>query len=219
MYTKTPGCQIPNLVDIYLKQFGYITDGFFVEVGAFNGINWSNTRCLALAGWGGLMVEPHPEYFEKLKELYIDNPKIAYECFCIGKENGGIELYLGGSNSTTNPKMVEIYNDIEWARISGLTLDKFIQCELMTLDTLLEMYDRQPNFEVLVIDVEGAEIDVLKGFDIQKWQPQLAIVETHKHNDDKRLARKARWIDMYFCKYGYEEIYSDYINSIYVRKV
>ena len=113
--------------------------------------------------------------------------------------------------------MVDIYSDIEWAKISGLRRDNYVSCSLWTLNVFLAMYGCKSNFEVLVIDVEGAEIDVLKGFDIQKWQPQLAIVETHKHNEDKRLARKSRWIDLYFCKYGYEEIYSDHINSIYVK--
>lgn len=217
MYTETPTCQIPNLVDIYMSQFGYITDGFFVEVGAFNGINWSNTRCLALAGWGGLAIEPHPIYHFDLLELYKNNPKIRVEGVCIGEKKGVARLYSGGSNSTTKAKMVDIYNDIEWAKISGLRLDKYHKCAMVTLDYLLMRHDYQSGFEVLVIDVEGAEIDVLKGFDIQYWQPQLAIVETHKHNEDKRLARKSRWIDMYFCKHGYEEIYSDDINSVYVK--
>ncbi len=217
-YTKTPGCQIPNLVDIYQKQFGYITDGYFVEVGAFNGINWSNTRCLALAGWSGIVIEPHPEFSLLLEKLYDDNANIYVEDVCIGKEDGETKLYLGGSNTTIKPKMVDIYNDIEWAKISGLSLDQYVDCIMFSLDTLLTTYNDLPGFEVLVIDVEGAEIDVLKGFDIDYWQPKLAIVETHKHNDDRRLARKSRWIDLYFCKWGYEEIYSDHINSIYVRK-
>ena len=54
--TKVPNsnkCQIPNLADIYLENFGYKRDGYFVEVGAYDGVSWSNTFGLAAIGWGG----------------------------------------------------------------------------------------------------------------------------------------------------------------------
>ena len=35
------------------------------------------------------------------------------------------------------------------------------------------------NFDFLSIDVEGHEIEVLRGFDIARWRPQLVLLEDH----------------------------------------
>lgn len=139
------------------------------------------------------------------------------ENICIGKRNGIAKLYLGGSNSTINPRMVDVYNDISWSKFSGLRRRKFVECQMFTLDTILKKHKYPIGFEVLVIDVEGAEKEVLRGFSISKWQPRMAIVETHEKNEDKRLSKKAKWINAFFSKHNYRKIYSDHINSVYKR--
>lgn len=42
--------------------------GFFVDVGSFDGIHLSNSYSFELAGWDGICVEAHPEYFPHLKK-------------------------------------------------------------------------------------------------------------------------------------------------------
>lgn len=216
-YEHIPGCQVKNLVNIYMAQFGYKNTGSFVEIGAFNCYNWSNTYTLALAGWNGLLVEPQEKEFHECSELYNDNPNIILEQCCIGKENGTIQLYLGGSTSTIKTEMIETYNSIEWAKFGGLREDRFVECEMFTLDTLLKKHNQAIGFEVLVIDVEGAELDVLSGFTLEKWQPQMVIIEAHEQSDDERLSAKAHKINEYFEEY--KKIYSDHINNIYAREV
>lgn len=217
MYKKTPQCQVKGLVDLYHSCFGYIEDGFFVDVGAFNGYNWSNTYCLAEVGWSGILVEPHPDYFKELQILYKDNPKLSLINVCVGLYNASAKLYLGGSNSTTKSEMIDIYNDIEWSKFSGLNEDNFLVCQLFTLDTMLKAYNCPFKFEVLSIDVEGAEIDILLGFTVREWWPKMVIIETHEKNEDKRLAEKSNWINVFFEAFEYEKIYSDHINSVYVK--
>lgn len=213
-YKKTTGCQVQNLSDIYHDYFGYITTGSFVEIGAFNCFNWSNTYTLALSGWRGLMVEPQPQYIDECKELYVENPNIIFQQCCVGRSNGTVKLYIGGSTSTIKRGMIKTYNSIEWAKFGGLDKDRFIECDIFTLDTLLSKNNWTANFEVLVIDVEGAEIDVLAGFDLDYWQPQMIIIEAHEQMEDKRLSGKAGKIDLFFN--DYTKIYSDHINNIYV---
>ena len=58
MYRDTKTSQIEDLHNIYQKVFGYKTDGFFVEVGAYDGHRWSNTTPLIEANWSGIMIEP-----------------------------------------------------------------------------------------------------------------------------------------------------------------
>ena len=209
--------QIVNLNDLYMEHVGYKTDGRFVEVGAFNCINWSNTLCLVIAGWSGIAIEPQPGPFSECVELHKDNPRIILENCCIGRENGKTKLYLGGSNSTIVPETVDIYNSIGQFKISGLDKNKFIECNLFTLDFILDKHNWQPRFDVLVVDVEGAELDVLFGFALGKWLPKMAIIETHALHPDERLGGDAEAINEYFANYHYQKVSEDSINSIYVR--
>jgi hypothetical protein len=53
-----------------------IHNGFFVEFGAYDGITLSNTRYLWEKGWSGVMIEPHPDSFAKLRQHYHQQPRI-----------------------------------------------------------------------------------------------------------------------------------------------
>ena len=48
-----------------------------------------------------------------------------------------------------------------------------------TLDSILEEAGAHPGFDFLSIDVEGHEIEVLRGFDIARWRPRLILLEDH----------------------------------------
>lgn len=214
-YHVHPGCQVPALDELYLKYIGYITDGYFVEVGAFNCVNWSNTHHLAQLGWHGLLFEPQAQYYQDCMSVYRDHPKIKIVQSCVGDHDGTIKLYLGGSLSTTDTERLALYNELEWAKFSGLSLEKWTTVPLCALDTILEAHHWPVGFELLVIDVEGAELDVLAGFDIDHWAPKLVVIETHKLNESTRLSSHAGDIDDFFFTHDYEEVYCDHINSVY----
>lgn len=216
-YTQSPSCQIPGLHQLYDYYFGNI-EGYFVDLGAYNGVEWSNTYGLAQSGWSGLLIEPNPKEYQSCQWLYSNNPKVQV-CNCaIGNYTGKGYLYLGGASSTIRQETIEEYSQVDWLKIVGLTPDKCIECDVFTLDELLKRYDCPYRFEVLSIDIEGSERDVLQVFSINKWQPRMVIIETHEKSKDKILSSKSVWINHYFDNHGYVKIYSDHINSIYYLK-
>lgn len=50
------------------KLFDYIDTGFYIEVGAFDGIHFSNTYSFEKLGWKGICIEPHPKFFPYCKK-------------------------------------------------------------------------------------------------------------------------------------------------------
>ena len=224
-YRLAKECQIETLDDIYYQYFGNKTDGFFIEVGAFDGYNWSNTYGLAQMGWSGILVEPQEEYANKCRALYSNNPNIyVVECAC-GAFCGDVDLYFGGSLSTTKAQVVDIYNSMEWSMIAGLDLARMITVEQRTLDFILGGIRfiihpslPLPRIDLLVIDVEGAELDVLRGLSMDLYAPRMFIIETHENYPDERLNRKAKVINRYLRNLGYTKIHADTINSIYWRE-
>jgi len=200
------------------EHIGYMEDGFFVEVGAFDGINWSPCRTLALAGWDGIFFEPQSIMYLKL----LGNYKTVAGITCVKKaisDHVGLEnLYLGGSISTIKKDAKELYLDIPGFRSTGLASDKREEVQVATLDIELERLGAPPGFEVLIIDVEGSEMDVLNGFTIREWLPELVVIEAYEKFRDKRLSTKAVGINEYMDRAGYTKIYSDRINNVYVRE-
>ena len=216
-YKLSPTCQVPKLDIIYEQYFGRRTDGFFVEVGAYDGEYASNTSGLADIGWTGHYIEPVPEYFQRCKARHARNKSITVSQCAIGAESGQVEINVGGPLSTIRDEMKQNFESLDWAK-GNFTGEK-IQVDQLTLEKYLVRYRVDPQFELLVVDVEGYEWNVLRNFDIQKWQPQMVIIELHDQNDDYLLIREeCNNIICYFDENGYRVIYKDFSNTIYVRK-
>ena len=209
-YEMSYSCQIEHLRSIYMNIFGLRNHGSFVDVGSHDGYQWSNVWGLAKAGWKGLLIEPVPELAEKCKNLYKDFENISVLRSAIGSHTGTTSLYFG-SNPTINLETVE---KNPWG--DKYDTNNFIIVNVDTLDSVLEKYTIPIKFDLLCIDVEGAELEVLEGFSICKWIPRLVIVETHDGNPDIRRSFHAEKINKYFKEtHSYELIFKDGLNSIF----
>jgi FkbM family methyltransferase len=218
MYKKGLRCQIKSLGQIYIDTFGYKEDGYFVEVGAFDGIMWSNTSGLLYAGWHGVYFEPQSEQFNNLSNNLGSFHNATLINKAISDFRGLTTLYLGGSVSTINREMRDNYLGIPEFASTGHSKMEFEIVEVSTLDIELSNVEAPIGFDVIVIDVEGSEMNVLYGFSIHKWKPQMVIIEAREKYSNEILNSKAKCINEYMHDFGYEKIYSDYINNIYTRR-
>lgn len=202
MYRENDTCQIK---DLHLLYDQYFKDkvGVYIDVGAFDPYIFSNTWSLAQAGWHGLLIEPLDNNVERL--LSVNNATILNAC--VGDINGEVKLYLG-EYPTIDTDTVE---KNPW----GFSYDpeKYIARKCFTLNYLIEIYAVP---DVLSIDVEGAELLVLKGFTPDKWNVKMIIIETHAMHDDVRQRYHAEASDDWFSNTKYQRIYRDMINDIYI---
>lgn len=208
-YLIHPTCQIPGLADIYEKVFGPDFVGTFVEVGAFDGMTYSNTWGLA-ENWKGLYVEAHPDFARQCISVHRHHPKIWVESCACGASEGKIDLTVYGECSTTVLS--------RWNRDWGMNDNTpKITVPMFTLETLLFMH-KIGQFDLLVIDVEEAEIEVLKGFNIYEHRPKMVIIELHEGQGTGQDQKgwQTPWVDNYMK--GYEKIYIDNINTIYALR-
>jgi len=210
--------QIQNLFELYEQYLGYKTSGFFVEIGAFDGYSWSNTLTLVDAGWRGVMVEPDPDNFRKLMERHGGKRMQLIGC-AIGAQAGKARLYRGGSTSTIVPETIEMYHNFPPLASTGLDKNNWMEVSVLTMDMLMEACVVPELYDVLVIDVEGGELGVLAGYDIERWRPMMAIVETHEKLDNPALSAKAIPIGEFFAEHNYVKVQADTINTVYVDRV
>jgi FkbM family methyltransferase len=154
--------------------------GYFVEVGANEPYERSQTWHLEQTGWTGVLIEPQPDLARELQERR--SAKIfAVACSSPVHEGQMLPLYVAGPLSS-----------LDRAGMAPSSLpERIIEVPIQTLDRVLVDAGAPAGFEFLSIDVEGHEIDVLRGFDIQYWQPQLILLEDHVGDLSKHRFLKA----------------------------
>lgn len=217
-FYKIGNAQCPPLAEFYYNTFGEITDGTYVEVGAFNGVNWSATYALAKLGWTGLLFEPQKDKYNECRLTYTHFKNVnVVNCAILDREEK-VKLYLGGSLSTTSEERVKAYQEIWWAISSRLDLTRYVEVQAYRLDAMLKKYSIPKDFEVLIVDAEGAEARVLNSMSLGEWKPILMMIETHETYEDERLSRTGDQVMEILEPFGYEKLYANHINTVYRRK-
>ncbi len=215
-YDVSPSCQIPNLSFLYERFLGQRPEGMFVEVGAFDGISYSNSSCLADAGWGGLLIEPVPEFAQFCRARYAGNEQIRVVECAVGDSDSAIDLMVGGVLTTANLALAEEYLHVPWSQSVAQQM-KVLTVPQARLDSLLTENSVQPRFDVLVVDVEGFESAVFAGFSLDYWRPKMMIVElcdTHPDLSTTRTSDAA--LSRAFVSAGYEIVFKDSVNTMFV---
>ena len=147
----------------------------FLDIGAFDGIGFSNSRLFFERGWSGVCVEPVLKNYNKLKALYENTNVITVQAAATDYE-GEITLNVatipwakewGSDVSSTSDDALERWPDYEWEKeiVKATTIDKILEDNQVS------------HVDFVSIDVEGHELSVLRGFDLQKFNPQLLVVE------------------------------------------
>jgi FkbM family methyltransferase len=151
--------------------FAASQSGFFVEVGANEPQRGSQTWQFEQAGWSGILVEPQPELVERLRQ----NRRalvVAAACSSPGKAGAKMTLYLSGPHSSFKRELVVI----------GAAVRGELIVPVRTLDSILSEASAPTPIDFVSIDVEGHEVEVLRGFDIARWRPRLILIEDHVTN-------------------------------------
>lgn len=148
--------------------FGQTRQGFFVEVGANQPQQGSQSWQFEQAGWRGVLVEPQPDLAERLRQArgaYV----VAAACSSPANAGKTMTLHVLGPHSSLNPELA----------VTGVTAESEIEVPVRTLDQILVEAGAPTPIDFVSIDVEGHEVEVLSGFDLARWLPRLILVEDH----------------------------------------
>ena len=155
--------------------------GFFVEVGANHPRMGSQSWHLEQRGWHGVLIEPHPQFAAALRRA---RSAPIYEVACSSAANRGLVLpfYVAGPMSSLDRD----------AMAPGARAETEIQVSVRTLDDVLLDASAPAPLDFLSVDVEGHEVEVLRGFDFARWQPRLILLEDHVDNLEKHHFMRSR---------------------------
>jgi len=145
----------------YLNKLG--EKGFYLEVGAADGISQSNTYNLErLGNWTGILIEPDIDIYKLCRKNRPNN--FIYNCALVSASYNN--KYISFTPNVC-PLMTNISNKID-------SVDKKT-VEAKTLNSILKEHNR--NLDFCSIDVEGYELNLLNGLNLEKYRPRLICIE------------------------------------------
>ncbi|GAB6270108.1 MAG: FkbM family methyltransferase [Smithella sp.] len=192
---------------VFGEVFNEMRNGYFVDIGAHDGIYLSNTYILECKyGWKGICVEANPSSFKLLK--------INRRAICVNACLDGTERFVDFA---------------KWGVIGGIIEpDKFNKdgesCEVVrvktqTLNNLLKEMDTPPEVDYLSIDIEGAEESVLKEFNFNDYLFKCITIERPTDTLKKIFTDNGyiliKEIPFFECFYVHERFFGQYCTNLF----
>jgi len=200
----------PSLDDLNTKLEKYLNfnKGFFIEVGANDGYSQSNTYYLEFGRkWSGILVEALPTLYQKC--LTMRKRSMIYNCALVAPDykDRNITVKYAGLMSLVRGAMSpekedqHIKDGLKYQNLSGTYS---IEVSARTLESILDEV-KPSKIDFFSLDVEGYELNVLRGVNLKKYRPLYILVEARHYED----------VNTYLCENGYRKLeklsYHDYL--------
>jgi FkbM family methyltransferase len=177
-----------NNQDLFVLYFTHYAGkkGFYVEIGAGDGVKISNTYLLEKADWQGIIVDPVNYSSENIKlRKCIKDKRAVYS-------KSGLKLqFLAVAPIPESSLQGENFSGIlEHIGDYGKTLpNKIIDVETVSLNDLLEQYNAPNKIDYISIDTEGSEFEIIKNFDFNKYDVEIFTIEHNGASFRKDLTK------------------------------
>lgn len=165
------------------SYLNYKKKGYFVEFGATNGKDLSNTYLLEKEFlWDGILAEPAKIWHREIKKNRSVN--INFNCI-YSKSNMQIPFI--------ETKISELSTIIKFSKTDSHMFHrkngKIYNTKSISLEDLLKKYKAPKNIDYLSIDTEGSEYEILKKFNFEKYNFKIITCE-HNYNYNRKKIYK-----------------------------
>jgi FkbM family methyltransferase len=189
-------------MDKKIEQYLNFDNGYYVELGALDGIGLSNTLYFELnRKWHGVLIEPAPNnYLKCLSNRSTKNSIFCNACTSFEYQDTFVDMIYAHYMSSATKLETDILDPVAHAHSGASFLanseEKVFRFGAVaaSLNSLLIKAKSPTLIDFLSLDVEGAELEVLKGIDHAVYKFKLMCIESR---DEKRLTS-------YLVPKGYE---------------
>lgn len=164
---------VDELIREYFPDYKY--KGVFFDIGAFDPITISNSYHFEKNGWACYLFEANPNLIPNLKNHRKN--VYNYAVYDSDKDNIKFNVVFNGS-WTAGYSAVELSSDYDKIFPCHSKIITQVDVPQRKLDTIIE--NDIPDIsiiDVMSLDIEGGELKMLKGFNLEKYHPKLIVVE------------------------------------------
>lgn len=197
------------------KVFRKKEGGTFIDIGANDGVTFSNTFFLEQQrGWTGICIEPHPLAYEKLRK--IRKAHTINACVADGGTNNRFMKIEGYGEMLSG--LLEKYDKRHLERIeSDMAIHggskEIIEVQCIRLDELIKKY-ALTEIDYCTVDTEGGELDILATADLKR--NKISVISIENNYDDDSIRKYMRSQDYRkIAKVGVDEFYRKWKRSFW----
>ena len=154
------------------RALGHKNNGFFVDVGAYHPVKYSNTYRFYLKGWKGINIDAMPGSMDLFKKK---RPKDINLEIPVADVSAILTYYI------FNEQALNTFSEEEAKKKDGKGDIRLLRTEKLQTKRLEEILDRhvKPGTEIdfMSVDVEGYDLKVLQSNNWIKYKPALVLVE------------------------------------------
>jgi FkbM family methyltransferase len=155
--------------------------GVFIEAGANDGLTQSNTYWFErFQGWRGILIEPVPAMAaacrrNRPRAKVVNSALVATdETRSVRMQTANLMAFVSNSFAHAEDEQRHLRTAIEVQRLETVTE---VDVPASTLSSILDRLG-ETRIDLLSLDVEGYEVEVLKGLDVARHRPHFILVET-----------------------------------------
>lgn len=164
------------IVNLFKKK----ESGYFLDVGAFDGVTYSNTYVLEKElDWKGICIEPNPLVYETLRN---NRTCISLNC-CVSSRRGTVKFLSVSGWGSMLSGIKDMFDQRHFERIDKIIEEHggnktIIEVPALPLEEIFDQHSIT-TIDYCNIDVEGGEIGVLKSIDFSKVKIRVFTIENN----------------------------------------
>ena len=201
-----------NREDIFVsKFFKFKNNGFYVDVGAYHPLELNNTYLLHKKGWNGINIDINPLSIDYFNFLRPDDVNIN---IAISNKKKSEVVYYQKEKSPLNTLNLKHAN-----RVFGRNKYKKRKTLTNNLTSVLNKTKyKNKKIDFLNIDIEGLDLNALKGLNFKTYRPKLICVEIPDYVKPSIDIIKKQKIYKFLNKKRYKLVWSGYFSNIFKYK-
>jgi len=189
--------------------------GFYVDIGAHHPIHRNNTQLLFNRGWEGINIDVNQFSIDLFNFL---RPNDLNLLTAISDQEGEITFYYQKKFSQLNTTDKKIAHE----HFNGNFNERLVKCQSIH-NILINSKYKEVKIDFLNIDVEGAEMKVLRTLNFEIYDPKLICIEILGYRDLDSMEREIRIKDdeiyRYLIEKNYKKVWSgsSYCSHLFVK--
>ena len=191
------------------RILGNKKDGIYLDIGAYDPYEMSNTKRFYDRGWHGVNIEPEPGRYEKIKQARLRDINLNVG---LARTNGVLTFY------DVEPAALATFSAERAKEVErmGAKIKRTIEVKVISLASVLEDQLKGAPVDFCTLDAEGMDLEILKSNHWKRFRPRVICVEVSNEARENEETTETFLTNLGYRKMTETYEYGNPLNAIYV---